>query len=243
MKINNWTRRIRLVLVAAGLCLPLASHAAELGTNLVVNGGFESVNLVDGPFTSVGIEGGWAESGADGTPDLFAYPYSSNYSGTAVDGAGDYHFSGGFGTAEGEVQVSQRLDVSGGATGVRIASGTATYQLSAFFSSYLLQDDASAVRVSFLDSADAALASVSVGGNDFVNAIPAADGVQRDWAQDLAVGAIPVGTQSVLLEIVAGDSDTNHDGYVDLVNFSVVPEPTTAALAAAGLITLGRRRR
>ncbi len=231
MKIYNWTRNLRCSLMALGLCLPGAAVAADLDVNLVVNGGFETVDTaVSGPFTSVAISSGWVEAGSDTTPDLFAYPYSSGYSGAAVLGAGDYHFAGGFSTTADELQISQRIDVGSGASGALIATGGASFNLSAYFSGYLLQNDSSEVRVRFLDSANLELGAASVGGLNFVNAIPASDGTQRDWAQDFRFGLIPNATRAVEVEILASDADTNHDGYVDLVSFQVSAQPVLPVL-------------
>jgi hypothetical protein len=246
MKVTNWRSRLASALVAGGLFVPAAADAADLNVNLVTNPNFENVDTADtGPFTSVRLLD-WADADGDGD-DNFAYPYSSNYSGSPVAGSGDFHFSGGFGTSAGGVLINQSIDVSTGPTSAAIASGLATYNLSGFFSSYLDQDDASSVRVRFLDAAATELATAEVGGQAFLLSLPLT-GDQRDWGQDVRTGMVPVGTSSVALELISSDADPNHDGYVDLVAFSIsqVPEPTSIVLAgmalASGLFVMSRRR-
>jgi hypothetical protein len=247
MKVTNWRAKLASALVAGGLFVPAATDAADLNTNLIANPGFENVDTADtGPFTSVRLLD-WIDADGD-DDDNFAYPYSSNYSGMpAPPSSGAYHFSGGFNTADGAVLVSQSIDVSTGATGAAIASGLATYNLSGFFSSYLDQDDASSIRVRFLDGAATELATAEIGGLAFLQSLPLPAG-QRDWGQDATTGMVPVGTSSVALEVISSDADPNHDGYVDLVSFSIsqVPEPTSIVLVGlaftAGALVMSRRR-
>jgi hypothetical protein len=143
--------------------------------------------------------------------------------------------------------LNQSIDVSTGATGAAIASGQATYNLTGFFSTYLTQDDVSTLRVRFLDAGDVELGAAEVGGQAFLATLPVtAD--KTDWGQDSAAGAVPIGTASVAVEILATSTDENHDGYLDLVGFSIsqVPEPTSVVLTglafAAGVLMVGRRK-
>ena len=144
-------------------------------------------------------------------------------------GSGTYHFTGGFNTSGDEVQLNQVVDVSTGACSTAIATGSAFYDLSAYFSTYREQTDASIVRARFLNSSGVEIGSAETGGADFVAAQPSNNG-QIDWGQDLAIGLIPTGTTSVDIEIVSDGGATNFDGYVDLVNFLVTTSPTLPAL-------------
>ena len=221
MKNFSWRRKLAAGLAAAGLISPAAVSAqCSLDTNLVANPSFELVDTNDGgPFDSVRILD-WADADGDGD-DTFAYAYSQNYSGNpAPPGSGTYHFTGGFGVTAGEVQINQSLDVSDGTCAPLISSGSAFYSLSGYFSSYRGQSDFSTVRVRFLDSGDNEISSVEIGGADFRESVPVTGG-QRDWGQDAAAGAIPASTASVNVEVIAVEGGTNHDGYLDLVDFQV----------------------
>jgi hypothetical protein len=240
----NLRKRVAALLIGAGLLVPSAAWSADLNVNLVANPGFEDVDTGDaGPFTSVRIQQ-WADADGD-NDDNFAYPYSSNYSGIpAPAGAGDWHFTGGFGTAEGQTLLTQSIDLSSGAVGTAIAGGSASYQLSGFFSSYLLQGEASIVRANFLDGTGASLGVDEIGGPEFLSTVPVTDG-RVDWGMAMTTGRIPAGTASVDLEIVASGAAANFDGYLDNVSLMVVPEPFGAATWAIGLLgcsALLRRR-
>lgn len=206
-----------LIAVAGLACNALA---ADLDTNLVIDGSFENVDVnVPGPYTSVLLLD-WLDAQFD-DDDAFAYPYSSNYSGVNIPaGAGDYHYCGGFDTSADEIQIFQQVDVSTGEAGSLIASGSAYFDLRAYFSSYLQQNDSNYVTAVFLDSGGNEIGSETIGGTDFVQNLGITDG-QRNWGEDRLGGLIPAATRSILIGIGASDADGNHDGYVDLVDFRV----------------------
>ena len=241
MKILNWRKALARALVTAGLVLPASAFAAELQVNLVNNPGFETVDANDpGPFTSVRALG-WDDADGD-LDDNFAYPYSSNYSGDpAPPGAGDYHFSGGFGTVRGEATITQSFDVSSGDSGALIATGNAQYDLRGFFSTYFTQADGSLAQARFLDNSQNELGRVNVGGLDFLNGLPAVGG-RRFWGQDAARGTLPVGTATVAVDIVAATGTGNHDGYVDQIDFRIGGLPNDIALALQVDTNTGRAR-
>ena len=93
--------------------------------------------------------------------------------------------------------------------------------MSGFFSTYLTQNNASRLRVRFLDAGSNELGRGEVGGADFVNSLPIQDG-RRDWGQDAATGLLPIGTSSLAVEVVSDTGETNYDGYTDLVDFRIV---------------------
>jgi hypothetical protein len=184
--------------------------------------------------------------------DNWAYAYSQQYSGVVPPpGSGSYHYSGGFGTSAGAIDIFQTIDVSAGRTAEVIAAGQGVYDLSAFFSSYLQQNDSSFVRVRFLDAGAMELGTDEVGGDAFVLSLPLSAGspfgdLQRDWGQDASSGMVPVGTVTVEIQVGSSDADTNHDGYVDLVSFTIIPEPSSFGLLVAGglaLLLVGRHPR
>ncbi len=220
MKLLNFKKRLAAALVAAGAMLPQFVLAAPLRTNLVVNPGFEAVDVGDpGPFTSVRLLD-WIDSDGD-LDDNFAFPYSSNYTSTPLPpGAGSYYFTGGFNMQPGMLTIEQTFDVSAGPSGALIATGTARYDLRGFFTSYYEQDDVSLVRASFRNASNAEIGSAEMGGLPFLNGVPLRAG-QRMWGNDAKFGVLPVGTASVRIEVSGSNDSVNHDGYVDLVDFRV----------------------
>lgn len=234
---------VAIAMLVAGSVL-----AADLDVNLAVNPGFEHVNVNDtGPFTAVRLLG-WQDASGD-ADDTWSYPYSSNYSGAnEPPGANSYHFAGGFNTSSGQAQVVQVIDVSDGATADLIASGQGACRLSAYFSSYLTQADASYVEAVFLDSGGVSLGSVEVGGYPFVQSLDVIGG-QRAWGLDSAHVWVPAGTVSVRLVVGSAIATVNHDGYVDLVDFQITadepppgPEDTPPSDLRVGTLNIQNRQ-
>jgi hypothetical protein len=206
---------------------PTASQAADLDVNLVVNPSFETVTGTAADF--------W--SGAN----VLTYAYSQNYTGPAPAGAGArYWFGGG-----GDPLALQIFDLTGNVA--MIDAGLLNYSLSAFFSTYQLQQDYGTVRALFLDGNAGQLGSAAIGGATFVGNIPVAGpGDLRAWSQDSLAGAIPVGTRSIRLELDGEKQPgvgTVCDSYIDLVNFQLVavPEPSTWTLFGMGVFFAGWR--
>lgn len=209
--------KLAIVAVAGLAC---SAISAPLDTNLVINASFENVDVfVPGPYSSVLLLD-WYDAQFDDN-DIFAYAYSTGYSGSNIPaGSGDYFYFGGVDSSPGELLIFQQFDVSGGDTGALIATGNAYFDVRAYFSGYLEQNDSNFVTAFFLDGGGNEIGSETIGGADFVLNLGITDG-QRDWGEDRRGGLIPAGTQSVLIGIGASDSDAYHDGYVDLVDFQV----------------------
>jgi hypothetical protein len=220
MRIRNWRLKVAATLIACGACLSGVATAADLRTNLVVNPSFENVDTLDtGPFTAVRLLD-WTDTDAD-FDDTYSYPYSSNYSGAVKPpGASDYHYTGGFNVVADSELITQEIDLSTGATGALIPGGSARYDLRAFFSSYLNQLDVTSVRATFLNASNVAVGSASIGGPSFLTTVPIVAG-QRAWGNDAKTGVLPSSTRKVRVDVLAGVGGTNHDGYLDLVNFQV----------------------
>jgi MYXO-CTERM domain-containing protein len=251
MKITNWCKKLSAALVAGGVLAPAAAHAADLGTNLVTNGDFESINLaVTGQYNAPLVLG-WTG------PNLFAYSHDKSSSSTGVvpdyaDGAdppnaGHWYFTSNNTNVEAftDVRASgvyfQDINVAAGATGSAISAGLARYNLGAFMSSYLNDNDKANVHVDFMNAGGTSLGTAAISDLD-----PGANNV---WSLNSLNGIVPVGTASVRMSLFGTPVNGGADGYIDNVVFSIsrVPEPTAAALAGMGLAAVGlgcgRRRR
>lgn len=259
MKINNWCRKLSSVLVAGGLLLPSAAQAADLNTNLVVNGDFENVNLaVTGEYNGPLVLG-WTG------PNLFAYSHNGSASSAGVvpdyadglvdpPGAGDWYFTPNNTGQVGDPPVPaftavhdpgvyyQDIDVSTGTTAIAIAAGSATYSLSAFMSSYLNDDDYGNVLVEFNSAANVLLGSGTI--NDAADS-----GDNNVWNLTSTTGSVPVGTTSIRMSLfgtkIGGAATGGADGYTDNIDFRItgIPEPTSVLLAGLGLGAAGLLRR
>ena len=219
--------------------------------NLVVNGGFENVDLnVRGDYNSPLV--------LDWTgPNLFAYSHNPGVTGVPdyadgadPPGAGNWYFTSNNTSTSSFTDVRtpgtyyQDIDLSTGSSAAAIANGSATYDLSAYMSSYLNDADYGNVQVEFLSLLNAPLGTTNI--DDSADAGP--DNV---WSLRSASGSVPAGTSSVRISLFGthgGVGGGGADGYIDNVSFSVngVPEPSSVLLAGLGLAGAGltsRRRR
>ncbi|XAM01392.1 PEP-CTERM sorting domain-containing protein [Phycisphaeraceae bacterium D3-23] len=210
--------------------------AATLGTDLVVDGGFEDVFLPGTGAYGAAELNSWNQGSDAG----FTYASGQYDNGGPLAGGGDRYFtpnqsSGGDVLSPG--QVSQLIDVSTGDTATQIAAGTAQYSASAFFSTYQSDDDASVVHFDFLDAGSSSLGTAEFGPGTNL----------QTWTQLTDSGLIPVGTATVQVSVYANVHNTGGgpDGYVDNVTFEIneVPEPGSLALLGLGGLALLRRRR
>lgn len=248
MKITHWCRRLATTLVAGGLLAPSAVDAANLGVNLAVNGGFENVDLAttgnyngprildwtganvfayshNGSASSAGVVPDYAEG--DDPPSAGNWYFSSNN--TGIDDPTDVRAAD---------VVYQDIDVSSGGTATAIAAGNATFALSAFFSSYLNDDDVGNVHADFRN-ADGSIGNAVASDNDA--------GDDNVWNLVSTNGTVPAGTTSVRLSVFGTPVNAGADGYVDNVEFVIrgIPEPSSAVMAGLGLAAgaLAHRRR
>ncbi len=236
MKVTDLRRKLAAALAAGGLLAPSAAYAANLDTNLVVNSDFESVD--------VGTPG---EAGAvlllnwnAGTRTGFAYDYSLGYDlGGPLAGGGTYYFtpnqSGGTGTdvtAPGEVM--QVIDLSTGATATAIAGGSAGFNLSAFFTSYLTHGDIGNVHLRFVNASNVSLGT----------AVLSDPSPTTGWKQASSGGGIPVGTANVQVSLYGTAVTSGPDGYIDNIDFRVVATQPALSITVnrlTGAITLNNQ--
>ena len=197
---------------------------------LVLNPGFEDVDpTVTGSYSSVK-----ALDWDDGAV-AFTFGYNQNWdNGTPPPGTGLRYFNG-------YSHAAQEIDVSTGDAAAAIAAGTAEYDLSAYFSSYSSQRDYGTIDLLLLDGSGGTL------GTDTIT-----DGDSTQWSLEAATGAVPVGTETVRIEIYGTARSGDPDGYIDNVDFRItgaappIPEPATMCalgLAVAGLGGYVRKRR
>ena len=203
MKIANLKKCVARLLVAAGLLTPGAAQAALLNTNLVLNPSFEDVDLdtvIGGYDARLVLD--WEGGGG-------AYAYTQEYdNGEPPDGAGERYFS----SNSHDSSISQDIDVSAGPSGSLIASGTAQYSLTAFFSSYATQGDYGVATIEFREQ-DTVL------DDDFME-----DSDTTLWTRESLTGTIPARTKTVRITLEGVAQEGGPDGYIDLVDFQVVGE-------------------
>jgi hypothetical protein len=216
MKVSNLRRKLAATLAASGLLSP--AYAADLNTNLVVNPGFENVSL------EVNTEGDAVARILDwgGTTPGFAYSHDPDNTqipdyanGGPLAGGGSFYFypaQGGNDTIE--EALTQDINVSLGATGTLIGSGNATFNLSAYFSTYLTQADRGVVQVDFLNGASVNLGTATVGP-------PTTAAALSTWTPFANSGLIPVGTQTVRVSSYGIAASGGPDGYTDNIDFRI----------------------
>jgi hypothetical protein len=218
MKVTNWRRKLAASLVGCGLISPTAALAANLDSPLVLNGTFESVDpLITGDYGAPkvlqwsGTGFAYSHNGTNGVPD-----YAD---GADPPGAGNWYFTtnnqpdAGTGDIRDPDVVFQDIDVSAGASGTQIASGEAAVRLSAFFSSYLNDNDFGNVHVQFKNAGGTTLGTAQVSDLD-----PGPDNV---WSLSSGAGVIPVGTTSLRVSLFGTVVNGGTDGYIDNVDVQV----------------------
>lgn len=242
MKVSDLRRKLIATLAASGMLAPAALTpnvvcGANLDTNLVINPGFETVdvNAIGGTYASPQILQ-WTG------PAAFAYAHAGGggigpdyANGGPLANGGAYYFTPNnlVPDALAPGQYFQDIDVSTGASGALIAGGTAAFRINADFGSFGTQGDLGHVHLNFLNASNAALGSAEI-----VNPNP------TTWTNVTQGGLIPAGTATVRVSLfgttpVAGGPD----GYIDNVDFRVVNEVIQTALGvtinrATGAITL-----
>jgi hypothetical protein len=222
MKVTNLRRKLAATLAAAGLLAPSAAYAANLNTNLVVNGGFENVGSTFMGNTIEIIDWGGTKMGFaySHQPDITTIPDYAN-GGPLASGGLYYFYPGSNSNDTPEEALTQDINVSTGPTGTLIAAGTATFNLSAYFSTYLTQADRGIVQADFLNGS-------TVLGTTMIT--PPVGRALTTWTPFVNSGLIPVGTQTVRVSTYGVAAAGGSDGYTDNIDFRITNAVTEPAL-------------
>ena len=238
-----------------------AARGDSGGTNLcrmglgVVAGGLMFVGQAAPARAGTVLEESFESSPSPLFSAFNSYAYSQNYTSVNTPPLGGLRYYTGDLAAAQTTKVAV-VDVTGasGAPAAVIDAGLANFNLSAWFSTYLNQNDWSSVSVQFKDAGAGNVGSaVQIGGEAFIVGLgtaPNGDGLPdyRDFEQDSTSGTVPAGARSAEVTIFTQRfAGTAADGYLDLVRLDVtqVPEPgaALAAFAAVSLLRLRRPRR
>jgi len=243
MKVTDLRRKLMAALAAGGLLAPSAvAHAAGLNTNLLVNPGFENVDTsITGGYNGPKILD-WSSTGGI---SAFAYAHTgaggqgADYAnGRPLSTGAKYYFSADNASANitAAGQFFQNIDVSTGASSSLIATGTAAYKISGFFSGYLAQPDKGTIQVNFLNGSGTSIGTASITNTD-----------PSTWNQSFAGGLIPVGTATARVSIFGAPGFSGGpSAYIDNVDFEVSDQLIQPALAVTvnrgtGALTLGNQ--
>lgn len=211
---------LRLITLAAALAVG-GAHAANLGENLIVNGGAEAGTT------------GWTAFA--GTPVFGAVEYGSNWVLPTQPGPVDRGlnlFVGDSGNAF--AAAWQAVDVRNLAA--RIDAGAVTYNLSGWLGGWTTQTDNALLYVQFQNAGATDLGTAQLGPVG-----PADRGNVTGLFLQSAQGTLPVGTTSVVFSLsMERLSGGDNDGYADNLAFTLaaVPEPQTYALMLCGLLAV-----
>src|ERR1041385_1962779 len=212
MKTNR--SKLGLSILAGGLSFVGSASAIDL----VIDGSYESsTNNLNGIIgvggnDNAGIDGGWTH--------FSTYTYSANYTQPGPTGCGDvylrpYNSSGCSST------VMQTNSLTRALTTAQIDGSQGQFTMSAWFSTYLGQNDYSDLTLQFLDASFTTTGSpVALGGLAFVSALPGGSGL-RAWGKDTRTGLVPPGARYASITTVAHALAGQPDGYVDLVSLDV----------------------
>ena len=228
-----------LAVLAGGLAFVGSAEATEL----ITDGSFENTSPSSNPIVKVGgsdnpgVGGGWST--------FSTYLYSTLYTMPGPAGSGLQFLrpypSGTYGITQSSTNVAQTVSLTATTTLTpgRIDAGLGRFTLSAWFCTYVGDNDYSDLTLQFLDASTNVVGSpVALGGADFVANLPfdmnAKYGNARDWGQDANSGTIPAGARMAQVLIQSHSLSGAPDGYVDLVSLDVVDTGVaTPTLASA----------
>jgi len=217
-----------LSILAGGLAFVGSANAADI----VIDGSYESAtnNFVNsrignGGNDLAGVDGGWTH--------FSTYNYSLAYTQPGPSGSGRVYLRP-YNDTGGSTTVSQINSLTRAIPATGIDGGEGQYILSAWFSTYIGQNDYSVLSLQFLDSSQGNLgAPVDIGGAAFVAALPGGTGL-RAWGQDTKAGTVPPGARYARITSVATALVNSPDGYVDLVRLDVTTNTISQVSATPG---------
>lgn len=238
--------RRALALGSVALCLSAAAvpAAAQFGSNLITNGNAEA-GLGSPSGNDVVAVPGWTTTG---NFTVVQYTAGGGFPGPTSPGPavrGANFFAGGPDNAASSATQSLSFAGFAGLPGL-VDGGGVGFTLSGYLGGFETQNDNATLTAEFLNAGATTIGSAAIGS------VFAADrgGVTGLLSRSFA-GVVPVGTRSVRFTLAMTRTDgAYNDGYADNLSFtltsSVVPEPSSYALVAAGLAGVGaaaRRRR
>src|SRR5215467_11865272 len=185
---KNRRSKLGLSILAGGLSFVGSASAIDI----VIDGSYESsTNSLSGVVgvggnDTAGIDGGWTH--------FSSYAYSANYTQPGPAGSGQVYLRP-YNSGGGSSIVMQTNSLTRAITTAQIDGSQGQFNLSAWFSTYLGQNDFSDLTLQFLDAGFAPTGSpVAIGGAAFVAALPGGTGL-RAWGKDTKTGLVPPGAR------------------------------------------------
>jgi hypothetical protein len=208
--------RVGLSIIAGGMSFVGAAHA----TDIVIDGSYEtSTNTVvnnvirNGGNDAAGLDGGWTH--------FSTYTYAAGYTQAGPAGSGQVYLRP-YNSSGGSMIVMQTNTLTRAITTAQIDSSQGQYTFSAWFSTYLAQNDYSDLTLQFLDASFNGVGSVvPIGGAAFVAALPSGAGGFRAWGQDTKTGLVPANARYAAITSSSHALSGQPDGYVDLVRLDI----------------------
>ena len=211
--------RLGLSILAGSLSFVGAANAMDI----VIDGSYESSTnnlsgyIGQGGNDAAGIDGGWTS--------FSTYTYSANYTQAGPPGSGQVYlrpYPATGGVPSSRQTVSQVDSLTRAITTAQIDGSQGHYTASAWFSTYMGQNDYSDLTLQFLDESQSPIGNpVALGGAAFVAALPGGSGL-RAWGQDTKSGLVPPGARYASISTTSTALSGSPDGYVDLVSLDVV---------------------
>jgi hypothetical protein len=215
--------RLGLSILAGGLSFVGAANAIDI----VIDGSYESSTnsltgfVGQGGDAAAGIDGGWTS--------FTTYTYSAGYTQPGPTGSGQVYLR----PYAPNQTVSQVDSLTRAITTAQIDSSQGQYAASAWFSTYLGQNDYSDLTLQFLDVSQSPIGTpVALGGAAFVAALPGGIGL-RAWGQDTKSGLVPSGARYASITTVSTALSGQPDGYVDLVSLDITAGFVPVQVASA----------
>src|ERR1700752_3594757 len=176
----NWKTKSAAAIVAGGLAGAGDAGAQPVGTNLVQNPSFETLDASNNVTQWTGAA-------------LATYQYSQGYTSSNIPpGAGANYLHG---AAAASSTTNQTIDLLAAGFTAAFLDSAPLYSLNAWFSTYTSQNDFATIRAQFLDAGGTPVGtSNTIGSQAFVAALGRDGGGFADWGQDATGGTLTPGT-------------------------------------------------